>query len=66
MLRDILSEGSLTVFAVIGLVLFVAVFVTTCAWILSRSREEVGGWSRIPLTSDEDGPIDDRHSPRDA
>jgi len=60
MLRDVLSSGLLTHFATIGLVIFVTVFVGTCAWILSRSRSEVSDWSRIPLTDDEDGPVDDR------
>lgn len=62
MLRDVLSNGLLTHFATIGLVIFVAVFVGTCTWILTRSRKEVGDWSRIPLTDDEEGPIQDRLS----
>ena len=60
MLRDVLSNGLLTHFATIGLVIFVAVFAGTCAWILTRSRREISDWSRIPLTDDEDGPVDDR------
>ncbi len=60
MLRDVLSSGLLTHFATIGLVIFVGVFVGTCAWIMSRSRDEIGDWSRLPLAGDDDAPIDDR------
>ncbi|QDV10038.1 hypothetical protein Poly30_55990 [Planctomycetes bacterium Poly30] len=62
MLRDVLSNGLLTHFATIGLVIFVAVFAGTCAWILTRSRREVSDWSRIPLTGDDEGPVDDRQA----
>lgn len=60
MLQDVLSNGLLTHFATIGLVIFVTVFAVTCGWILSRSREEVSYWSRLPLAGDEDGPTNDR------
>lgn len=60
MLRDVLSSGVLTHFATIGLVIFVLVFLATCAWILSRSREEVSGWSRLPLANDTDEPTEER------
>lgn len=60
MLRDVLSNGALTHFATIGLVIFVAVFIGVTVWILTRSRQEVQAWSRIPLTSDEDGPLQPR------
>lgn len=63
MLRDVLSSGALTHFATLGLVVFVAVFVATCAWILSRSRQEVHDWSRLPLAGDDDEPIDERTPP---
>ena len=60
MLKDVLSNGALTHFATIGLVIFVAVFLGVTAWILTRSRREVQTWSRIPLTGDEDGPLQPR------
>lgn len=60
MLRDVLSNGLLTHFATLGLVLFVGVFLATCAWILSRSKKEVSDWSRLPLAGDQDDPVDDR------
>ena len=60
MLRDVLSSGVLTHFATIGLVIFVLVFLGTCVWILSRSRQEVSDWSRLPLAKDTDEPIDER------
>jgi cbb3-type cytochrome oxidase subunit 3 len=60
MLKDVLSNGALTHFATIGLVIFVVVFLGVTVWILTRSRKEVGTWSRIPLTGDEDGPLQPR------
>lgn len=60
MLRDALSNGALTHFATIGLVIFVVVFLGVTVWILTRSKREVHTWSRIPLTGDEDGPLQPR------
>lgn len=60
MVKDILSDGALTGYATVGLVIFVAVFLGTCAWILTRSKRQVHDWSRIPLTEDDEGPVDDR------
>ena len=60
MLRRVLAEGNLTIFAVVGLVLFFLVFLGVAAWILTRGRREVDEWARIPLTRDEDGPVQDR------
>ena len=62
MLRDVLSDGLLTHFATIGLVMFVGVFLGTCAWILSRSKREVSDWAHLPLASDQDEPTDERTS----
>lgn len=64
MLREVLGEGSLVTFANVGLVVFVLVFTGVCAWILTRGKREVNDWARIPLSGDEDEPIDDRTKPR--
>ncbi|MEM9382722.1 MAG: hypothetical protein AAGB93_22400 [Planctomycetota bacterium] len=63
MVKDILSSGALTHFATIGLVLFVFVFLAITAWILSRTKREVDDWARIPLSGDDDDPIDSRDAP---
>jgi cbb3-type cytochrome oxidase subunit 3 len=60
MLKDVLSNGALTHFATIGLVIFVIVFLGVTVWILTRSRKEVQTWSRIPLTGDEHEPLQPR------
>ena len=60
MLKDVLSSGALTHFATIGLVIFVLVFLAITAWALSRSKREVDDWSRIPLSKDDEPPVDDR------
>ena len=60
MIKDILSSGALTHFAVIGLVIFVAVFVGVTVWVLTRTKREISTWSRIPLTGEEDGPLEPR------
>jgi len=66
MLKDVLSNGALTHFATIGLVIFVAVFVGVTVWVVTRSRKEVQTWSRIPLTGDEDGPLQPRSAGTDS
>lgn len=60
MLRDVLSDGVLTHFATIGLVVFVGVFLGVTAWILSRSKQEVRDWASLPLASDTDSPTEER------
>lgn len=61
MLKDVLSDGVLTHFAVIGLVIFVAVFLGAVAWILSRSKQEVAHWAHLPLAKDTDAPAQPLH-----
>ena len=60
MLQKVLSDGSLTAFATTGLVLFVAVFVGTTVWVLTRKKGQVQQWSRLPLAEDDAPPFDDR------
>lgn len=59
MMKEIISEANLPYFAVIGLILFVAVFVTTSLWAMSRSRKEVDTWSSLPLADGYD-PVEPR------
>jgi len=60
MIKDVLSNGALTHFATIGLVIFVVVFIGITVWVVTRSRKEIQTWSQIPLTGDEDGPLQPR------
>ncbi len=59
MMNEIISEANLPYFAVTGLILFVAVFVTTSLWALSRSRKEINNWSSLPLADGYD-PVEPR------
>jgi cbb3-type cytochrome oxidase subunit 3 len=52
MIRAILGDSSLTGYALVGLVIFVAVFIAVCAWALTRRRSQVETWSRLPLAND--------------
>ncbi|MEQ8847740.1 hypothetical protein [Botrimarina sp.] len=49
MIQDALSGSGLAPLAVFGLLMFVAVFVGVAAWALGRPRQEVAGWSSLPL-----------------
>ena len=49
MFKDILSDANLTLFATLGLVIFVAVFLGVTIWALTRPRKTVDKWSSIPL-----------------
>lgn len=49
MFKEVLAGSGLAVFAVVGLVLFVAVFVGVALWALSRRGGEVRLWSQMPL-----------------
>jgi len=60
MVNDVLSSGVLSHFATIGLVIFVAVFVGVGIWTLTRSRREIDDWSHLPLSGDDEAPLDDR------
>lgn len=60
MLKDVLSNGALTHYATIGLVIFVVVFVGITVWVLTRSRREIQTWAQIPLTGDEREPLQPR------
>ena len=52
MIKQMLSEAGLAPFAVIGLVIFVAVFVGISLWALTRRKRQIDNWSSMPL---EDG-----------
>lgn len=54
MIKHVLSDGALTGFAIAGLVIFVVVFAGITAWTLTRQRQEIGDWSRLPLRDDDD------------
>ncbi|MEZ6016496.1 MAG: hypothetical protein R3F49_15365 [Planctomycetota bacterium] len=60
MLKEVLSDGSLTHFATIGLVMFVAVFVGVTIWVLTRTKGEIQTWSRLPMAADDDAPAQPR------
>ena len=65
MIRDILSNGALNHFATAGLTVFVLVFVAICAWILTRSKDEVRRWSRLPLRNGTEPDSGDRFDGHD-
>ncbi len=54
MIKESLSEANLAYFAVTGLILFVAVFVSAALWAMSRSRKEIESWSSLPLADGSD------------
>lgn len=62
MIKQAMSEAGLAPLAVIGLVMFVAVFVSITAWVLSRGRREVETWSSLPL-ADGHEPVQPRDEP---
>lgn len=66
MLREVLSDGSLSEFATVGLVLFVAVFLGTTVWVLTRRKSQVRRWSRLPLAEDDDPPQENRMKSTDS
>jgi cbb3-type cytochrome oxidase subunit 3 len=51
-----LSGAGLAPFAVIGLLIFVGVFVGVGVWAFSRTRREVAGWSNLPLVDGDAAP----------
>lgn len=61
MFKEVLAGSGLAVFAVVGLVLFVAVFVGVAAWALSRRAGEIRLWSQMPLA---DGVLRAEEGPR--
>lgn len=52
MIKNAISEAGLAPLAVLGLMIFVAVFVGVALWAATRGRRQVVGWSSLPL---EDG-----------
>jgi hypothetical protein len=49
MIKQIMEGLDLTIFAEIGLVLFVVIFLASAAWILLRPRQQVRDWARLAL-----------------
>ena len=62
MIRSVLEGAGLTLFAMVGLVIFVAAFVGVTVWVLTRRQKQVDQWSSIPL---EDEPVEPRVPPGD-
>jgi len=58
MFKDVLRATDLGDFAIIGLVIFVAVFLLVTVWVFTRPKKKVSRWSRIPL--DDTDPVDPR------
>ncbi len=49
MFKDVLNHANLTIFAEVGLLIFVAVFVGVTVWAFTRPRSQVKRWSQLPL-----------------
>lgn len=49
MISEALQDDGLSLFAITGLVIFVATFVAITAWTLTRSRWQIDRWSSLPL-----------------
>ncbi|MEM8866583.1 MAG: hypothetical protein AAGF31_13660, partial [Planctomycetota bacterium] len=49
MVKALMEGAGLAPIAVVGLVVFVAVFLGITAWALSRSRGAIATWSSLPL-----------------
>ncbi len=60
MIQETVSGAGLSSFAIIGLVLFVAIFLAIAVWILTRSKRQVRTWSELPLAKDRDEPAEPR------
>lgn len=58
MFKDVLRATDLGDFALIGLVIFVAVFLLVAVWAITRPKKKVKRWSRMPLEDDQ--PLDPR------
>lgn len=52
MFREIFNSTSAETYSSIALVIFVAVFVLTTIWVLTRRRSTVKRWSNLPLEDD--------------
>lgn len=53
MISDVLeSIAGLEVFPIIGLILFVLVFLAVVIWVFKLPKRSVNRWSRIPLDDD--------------
>jgi len=50
MFKDVLNHADLEIFAEVGLLIFVVVFVGVTIWAFTRSRAQVRDWSEIPLS----------------
>ena len=61
MIKEAIGELTLAPFAVIGLVVFVTVFLGVVAWVATRGRKQIDTWSRLPLSDDHE-PLEPRRS----
>ncbi len=60
MIKQAMSETGLAWFAVIGLVLFVAVLLGVIVWTFTRRKKQIDTWSSLPL-ADGHEPVEPRH-----
>lgn len=51
MFTDVLTHADMTHWAEMGLVIFVAVFVFTTLWAMTRPKRQIEEWSAIPLSA---------------
>ena len=51
MYKDVLNHADMVHWAEMGLVIFVAVFLLTTLWAMTRSRRQIEEWSAIPLNA---------------
>jgi len=57
MIRAVMEGSGNAIFALVGLVIFVAVFLGLTVWVLTRRQKQVDTWSSIPL---HDEPVEER------
>ncbi|MEM1108577.1 MAG: CcoQ/FixQ family Cbb3-type cytochrome c oxidase assembly chaperone [Planctomycetota bacterium] len=62
--KEIFESTSADMFSSIALVIFVAVFVSVCVWVLTRKKKTVDRWASMPLHNDPDDIVEDRNLPK--
>jgi uncharacterized membrane protein len=59
MYKDVLNHANMVHWAEMGLVIFVAVFLLTTIWAVTRSKRQIEEWSALPLSAANPRPTDD-------